>query len=108
LILKTARNYMIDMKNLLASSTECIVSRKNRHSGWVEKVSKDCAGTVLHSLIFNPKATIESFRLICNEWPRVIYIRGEDWYDHLKTMLMHLTFSCSDDGNIERLEALNV
>mmetsp|Transcript_9027 Transcript_9027/g.20373 ORF Transcript_9027/g.20373 Transcript_9027/m.20373 type:complete len:231 (+) Transcript_9027:726-1418(+) len=82
--------------------------RDSRHDPWGGEIT-DCkeSSTPLHLLIDNHHATKESLRMICNVWPRAIYLRGEDECDQTKTVLMELTHSCSYENEIERLKAFS-
>lgn len=105
-ILQTAKCLLTDMRTFLAVFNLKHLKRKSRHDPW-EEITKcrECT-TPLRLLIDNHHATKESLRMVCNAWPRVIYVRGEQW-DRPKTALMHLTYSCSDFNEIERLKAFS-
>ncbi|KAL7539883.1 hypothetical protein ACHAXR_009690 [Thalassiosira sp. AJA248-18] len=107
LILQTAKLHQIKMRKFLATYGEIRLSRSSRRDHWQkDDFWQKQETTPLHSLISNQLATSESLRLICNAWPRVVHVRGND-YDGTNTILMYLVEECSYQHEIERLQSFS-
>lgn len=92
------------MRTLLATQGRQEFKRRSRHDSWQEVgVDYRQNTTPLHFLINNEGSTVESLRMVCNTWPRVVHIRGNE-HDLVNTILLDLTYTCSDDDDIERLQ----
>jgi hypothetical protein len=106
LILQTAKHLQTNMRTFTATFSRKHMQRDAMHCPWQENFEGKQATTPLHFLINNKHATIESLRMVCNTWPRAVHIRGDE-HDRTKTILMDLTYSCSDEDEIERLQAFS-
>jgi len=91
LILQTAKRLQVNMRTFVATFGQSSFRRSSPHTSWQECSGGKQSTTAMHTLLFNTHATKESLRMICNAWPRAVYIRGDE-EDCTNTILMHLTY----------------
>lgn len=96
LILEAARQAHVDVVELIAVRQE-FYTRKYAAGSWKEDDEDELTSfTPLHLLLDNHHSTVESIRVICQAWPRVVYFR-DTRLDYTCTVLKDLMYDDKSD-----------
>lgn len=96
MILEAAKQAHVDVRQILLACHQEVTPGSN---------AEDVPYTPLHDLLSNDNSTVESARMICQAWPRVVHTRDIRGPNYAGTHLCYILLDRDNDG-VERRVAL--